>query len=898
MAVGTVYQGAWQQTTYQGAWQMQGQALSITPADSFSIADSVVFGTDKIFSEAFGITDGVVLAMGKVLSEIFGMSDAAALSLAKVFADSLAISDSILITPGITFNDAMSIGDAIVLEFGLNVTDQQTVLDSLAFDFGMNLSDAFDITDTFLVGTALYFSDSLTISDTINMIRQMGIDLSDVFSIGDSVALMFSKSLSEAMGLGDNVAFAIGKNLSETFSISDAKVLSMGKGLSDIVSITDALYNALTVGEQIVGLKRIAEVLANAPNETQAWMPYIGIGSSDIEGDEESETTLWTELHRKLGTVTARANTYFIRATFGQDEPTGDGLTIKEVGIFDAASGGNLGKRWVLANDESKDNIDEIVVECAVTILHGSRTAHAIGAADGITDSFGMSDSIALQLNKGINLLDIFGILEPPEGFMLDLQWPDPPGGGVRRVDGAIDLTLNESPISIQEPPEGFGLDLQWPDPPGGGVEIIGTEEDGGRAISIAFNETMTVDDPTAVGIVLTPGGPALPTQLSLYGLVYTGGSEYVFCNGRRRDTGEYGIVCFDCDDKANPVVVSWLTVDQATYGRIWYDVAHIVSGGSDYLLCAAQQYTPTPIPGGVLVVDITDELNPTIVDRYYTIDVGDWDVGVDPFITDTYHIGLHPSSPYIYIAIPDDHADMGVQKVNITTPSNLFVTANWNESFFDDGYPYLGLDYSLFEQWDGVPLPPVARWWAFNGAYDAKVAPGGNRVYVASGGRVWQFDHATFGVAGAVEWVCDTPGNSQALYVDGTHAMTMYTGDYPNNFKRLVGTGIGGDRDPVIGECLINIAGTWMYNRIQSYGDDTIDFAVAASSDKLEIINVNVPSVVSSLSIAARQGQIETSPDLSEYLYVAAYTEGLYIYNVDDKASPVLQSQSFGWWS
>jgi hypothetical protein len=168
----------------------------------------------------------------------------------------------------------------------------------------------------------------------------------------------------------------------------------------------------------------------------------------------------------------------------------------------------------------------------------------------------------------------------------------------------------------------------------------------------------------------------------------------------------------------------------------------------------------------------------------------------------------------------------------------------------------------------------------------------------VASGGQVWQFDPATFGVAGAVEWVCDTPGNSQALYVDGIQAMTMYTGDFPNNFKRLQGTGIGADRDPVIGQVQINIAGTWTYNRIQSVGDDTIDFAVAASGNRAEIINVNGPAVMSSLAIAARQCEIQTSPDLHDYLFVAAYTGGLYIYNVDDKSNPVLQSQSFGWWS
>jgi hypothetical protein len=679
MPAGSGYQGAWQQTGYQGAWQQQSVAYAITPSDTLTMTDSVVLGTGKVLSESFDISDAAALALSKVLSESFD------------------ITDSVIVAFGISFADAMSIGDAIVLEFGLNVGDTETIGDSLSFDFGMNLSEAFGITDTFMVGTALYFSDAVTISDTIAVVRQLAMSLSEVFGMSDSVALMFSKSLSEAMGLGDNVAFAIGKNLSDTFGMSDAKVLSMGKGLSEIATITDSLYNALTIGEQIVGLKRIAEVLANAPNETQAWMPYIGVGSSDIDGDDARDTDLWSELHRKLGTVTSRANTYFIRATFGQDEPTGDGLTIREVGIFDELTGGKLGKRWVLSNEESKDNIDEIVVECAVTILHGSRTAFDLGLTlppgsdpSGIGgesprapgDAMGITDSVSLQMNRGLNLPEM--------------------GDGVENLaisDFRPSLAIGKVLV------DNMGIS---DDGPGGGIgwnlgKNLTEPSPLAIADSIAFsNMGKNVSDSfgisDGINVVLTPG-VVLPTQLSLYGLAYHGASEFVFCNGRRRDTGDYGLVVFDCENKASPTVVAWLTIDPAVYGRAWWDAKRFVSGLSSYLALAIEQYAPTPVSGGILVVDITDELNPSIIDKYDSSP--GWD-GVTPSTTSTHHIGLDSASPYIYIAIFNSHATMGVQKVNITTPSNLFLTANWNSSYFDDGYLWGGpppVGYSQFEQ-------------------------------------------------------------------------------------------------------------------------------------------------------------------------------------------------------
>ncbi len=111
-----------------------------------------------------------------------------------------------------------------------------------------------------------------------------------------------------------------------------------------------------------------AQILAQPFNFTVPWMPYVAIAaSSNVPG-----VALVDELYRKLGVVTVIRNTYFVRATFGQDEPLADDLVIKSVGIYDNLVGGTLGEYWIVDSEAyiDKDNIDEIVIECAVTILH------------------------------------------------------------------------------------------------------------------------------------------------------------------------------------------------------------------------------------------------------------------------------------------------------------------------------------------------------------------------------------------------------------------------------------------------------------------------------------------------------------------------------------------------
>jgi len=113
------------------------------------------------------------------------------------------------------------------------------------------------------------------------------------------------------------------------------------------------------------GLETIASKLgSNTPNES--WMEFIAIGDGLVAPSSE-DLTLVSETHRKRGTVSVIANTYFVEAHFAKDEPTID-VWIREVGIFDAISGGNMGARWLLVDEVLKEYDEEVYIKIAISI--------------------------------------------------------------------------------------------------------------------------------------------------------------------------------------------------------------------------------------------------------------------------------------------------------------------------------------------------------------------------------------------------------------------------------------------------------------------------------------------------------------------------------------------------
>jgi hypothetical protein len=113
------------------------------------------------------------------------------------------------------------------------------------------------------------------------------------------------------------------------------------------------------------GLETIATKLgSNTANA--GWMEFIAIGDGLVAPSSE-DLVLVSETHRKRGTVSVIANTYFVEAHFAKDEPITN-TWIREVGIFDAISGGNMGARWLLVDEVLKEYDEEIYIKIAISI--------------------------------------------------------------------------------------------------------------------------------------------------------------------------------------------------------------------------------------------------------------------------------------------------------------------------------------------------------------------------------------------------------------------------------------------------------------------------------------------------------------------------------------------------
>ena len=113
------------------------------------------------------------------------------------------------------------------------------------------------------------------------------------------------------------------------------------------------------------GVKSAAQHLGSNSNN-DSWMPFIAIGDG-ITAPSTEDVQLEHELYRKRGVVTVIDNTYFVEADFDRDEPTEDAW-IREIGIFDIATGGRMGARWLLVDEIYKEYDVSINIRCAITL--------------------------------------------------------------------------------------------------------------------------------------------------------------------------------------------------------------------------------------------------------------------------------------------------------------------------------------------------------------------------------------------------------------------------------------------------------------------------------------------------------------------------------------------------
>jgi len=98
---------------------------------------------------------------------------------------------------------------------------------------------------------------------------------------------------------------------------------------------------------------------------------HIGVGSSN-QAFSESDTDLVSPIERiAIGGKTYNGAVVILEALFANDQgnPSGSDL-VYEVGLFDAASGGNLLYRYVLGTGLAKDSSKPMTLSFPITLAN------------------------------------------------------------------------------------------------------------------------------------------------------------------------------------------------------------------------------------------------------------------------------------------------------------------------------------------------------------------------------------------------------------------------------------------------------------------------------------------------------------------------------------------------
>lgn len=117
-----------------------------------------------------------------------------------------------------------------------------------------------------------------------------------------------------------------------------------------------------------VGRQRLVSHLATSSN-TNTWFSHIALGDDDTVSATEDDLSLTSEIYREaFDTVFASGETIFGQSEIVATDLGTGSYTIKEVGLYDAASGGNLICRQVLSSSITISGGEKISVLWGVVV--------------------------------------------------------------------------------------------------------------------------------------------------------------------------------------------------------------------------------------------------------------------------------------------------------------------------------------------------------------------------------------------------------------------------------------------------------------------------------------------------------------------------------------------------
>ncbi|HKZ20296.1 MAG TPA: hypothetical protein VJQ57_09315 [Acidimicrobiia bacterium] len=178
---------------------------------------TVATDQNQILSDSFAFSDGLVVSVSWPLTDSLTVADTAAIAASVPVGDSFVVTDSSATTASIPVSDSLAVSDAAVTTAVVTLTDSGTGSDSATVTVTIPMSDALAGVDSLATTATVALTDILTGSETLALTALVSVSdtgtgtdgnavddedqsqaaLSDVFTLGEAIAISVAMALSE-----------------------------------------------------------------------------------------------------------------------------------------------------------------------------------------------------------------------------------------------------------------------------------------------------------------------------------------------------------------------------------------------------------------------------------------------------------------------------------------------------------------------------------------------------------------------------------------------------------------------------------------------------------------------------------------------------------------------------
>ena len=121
------------------------------------------------------------------------------------------------------------------------LSDSLGATEILTYDLDKRADDAAFISEQLAYAISRPLTDSMSITESIDILRTLGVNFTDSFSMADAPVVSFAKGLTDTTSITEVLTQAVDKGLTDNTNIVEVAVLTPNLGKSDSVSMSESL---------------------------------------------------------------------------------------------------------------------------------------------------------------------------------------------------------------------------------------------------------------------------------------------------------------------------------------------------------------------------------------------------------------------------------------------------------------------------------------------------------------------------------------------------------------------------------------------------------------------------------------------------------------------------------